>query len=593
MILNRFKKRKLAGFGLIIFALLLMAGCVKKDVKTGDDFNQWKIKAEKLKGYSPVEEMNTGTAAPAVPENFEGRGPEPDGKVPKRPVIEEEIPPPRSLPVVKVSMEMYDVPVDVVIRTLAKAANVNIIISKNVTGNTDMNIDGVPWDQAFESVLKTFGYSYEWIGDIIRVISIEDINNNVGLMEARQSMELKKREYDLTMLAMKSKAEELEPLKTRIIPIRYIGNEDLEPLRDNLWNMIRKSGGAMGAAGGDGAESAPDESPARGGIMIDRHTHSLMVQGTSADIERVVKIIKELDKPVLQVLIEAQIVEANKDTARELGVQWGGLGREHGNGRSNWVGGPMGTPDTGLLTSEAEGTYGDPEYVPKGTPVMHLPPIGNAINLASEKVLKGQGMNLGMMFEEPGKYMLTLQLQALQSQGKLNILSNPSITTLDNQKAVIESGKEVPFQTIEDDEVKIEFKKAVIKLDVTPHIINDKILKLEIITSKDELDWSHMVAGNPTIITKNAETGVVLFDGQTTVIGGLNKSMKTDGGSGVPLLKDVPGLGYFFKSSSKTNAMEDLLIFITPHILDSKNFQDVKQQRAAAQESKDRQPDTK
>ena len=157
--------------------------------------------------------------------------------------------------------------------------------------------------------------------------------------------------------------------------------------------------------------------------------------------------------------------------------------------------------------------------------------------------------------------------QNLQEEGKLNILSSPSITTLDNQKAIIESGTEVPYQTVEDGEVKIEYKKAVLSLEVTPHVIEGETLKLNIRTTKDELDFASSVGGQPAINTKKAETNVILLDGQTTVIGGLNKEKVDDSESSVPLLSKIPLLGYFFKGTSEINEMDDVLIFITPHIL--------------------------
>ena len=143
---------------------------------------------------------------------------------------------------------------------------------------------------------------------------------------------------------------------------------------------------------------------------------------------------------------------------------------------------------------------------------------------------------------------------------------------MDHKKAIIESGKEVPFQSIEDGEVKIEWKKAVIKLEVIPHVINREVIRLEILTHKDELDLTSSRAslGNPTIITKKAETNVALYNGQTTVIGGLNKEKFEDGESGVPWLKDIPGIGMLFKSKSNAQGMEELLIFITPYILEEK-----------------------
>jgi type IV pilus assembly protein PilQ len=133
--------------------------------------------------------------------------------------------------------------------------------------------------------------------------------------------------------------------------------------------------------------------------------------------------------------------------------------------------------------------------------------------------------------------------------------------------AVIESGRDIPFQTVEDGEVNIEYKKAVLSLKVTPHVIDNQTLKLAVKVNKDEVDFTRTVLGNPTIIIKNAETNVIQADGQTLVIGGLNKETSTDDRSGTPGLLDVPGLGWLFKKEGKSSAKEDLLIFITPTIL--------------------------
>jgi type IV pilus assembly protein PilQ len=159
-------------------------------------------------------------------------------------------------------------------------------------------------------------------------------------------------------------------------------------------------------------------------------------------------------------------------------------------------------------------------------------------------------------------------LSALQDKGKLNILSSPSITTLDNQTAFIESGEEIPYQTVEDGEVNVEFQPASLKLVVTPHVIDEQTLKLYINVTKNEADFSRTVLGNPTIVIKKAETNVIQLDGQTIVIGGLNKETSARADTGVPYLQDLPGLGYLFKRKSTDDRLEDLLIFITPHILE-------------------------
>ena len=189
------------------------------------------------------------------------------------------------------------------------------------------------------------------------------------------------------------------------------------------------------------------------------------------------------------------------------------------------------------------------------------------MNLPADPLRGLSPFTLGLIYQRVGDVLLDVQLSALQEQGKLNILSSPSITTLDNQTAFIESGRDIPFQTVEDGEVNIEYKKAVLRLDVTPHVIDNKTLKMYINVNKDEADFVNEVQGQPTILTKKAETNVIQFDGQTIVIGGLNKETTSDGRTGVPFFEDIPGLGYLFKKKSSSSDLEELLIFITPHIL--------------------------
>jgi type IV pilus assembly protein PilQ len=154
-------------------------------------------------------------------------------------------------------------------------------------------------------------------------------------------------------------------------------------------------------------------------------------------------------------------------------------------------------------------------------------------------------------------------------------LSSPSITTLENQISLIESGDRIPIQTVENGEVSIQYVQAVLKLEVTPNVIDEEALKLKIVVNKDEPDFSRTVAGNPTIITRKAETNVILFNGQTTVIGGLSEDKTATGSQGIPYLKDVPGLGWLFGNKTRSNEMDELLIFITPYILKERPLEQV------------------
>jgi type IV pilus assembly protein PilQ len=197
------------------------------------------------------------------------------------------------------------------------------------------------------------------------------------------------------------------------------------------------------------------------------------------------------------------------------------------------------------------------------------PGAGSGINFPADltnATQAGTGMFLGLIGQNSNG-ILSVQLSALEEEGKLNILSSPSITTLDNLKALIQSGDQVPIPVVEDNDVEIIYKSALLSLEVTPHVIQGNTLKLDIITTKDEVDFSRRVQNYPTIISKKAATNVILYDGQTTVIGGLKKNTSRDREAGIPWLRQVPILGYLFKGEGISDQMEEILIFITPYIL--------------------------
>lgn len=336
---------------------------------------------------------------------------------------------------------------------------------------------------------------------------------------------------------IKTKTQEIarvDPLITRVVKINYA---DAGKLKTNLEGFLTEE----------------QEGKRIGAVMVDEHTNSLIIQAMREDLAEMIPLINELDRPTPQVLIEAHIVETDQSTARQLGIRWGGLYQN----ASDYV---TSGSDTGVIGV---------------TPGNIDPVTGYAVNFPASGVTGDLGMTLGLVVQDLGDSILAMQLSALQNEGELNILSSPSVTTLDNQVAIIESGREVPYQTVEDNDVKIEFKKAVLKLEVTPHVIEGKTLKLKIDVNKDEVASTTQTSTiePPSIITKKATTNVILFDGQTTVIGGLSKENINKGEAGVPGLKDIPLLGWLFKNKSKEKSMEELLIFITPHILKQRPFE--------------------
>ncbi len=493
--------------GYIIVAVgicfLLIGGCASPKLEKQDPFfDEWKTKAETSKGFSP------GKPKP-IDEQPNIIKPKVTPKEIKIDDIAE-----KPLPTRKISLKMTDIDVSVVLRALARASDQNIIVSEAVSGRININIAQAPWDQVFLGILRTQGLSYAWEGEIIRIMTADDMEEDLK-RQARQ------RELTLTE----------QPL-TRIVPVRYATADNL---KDNLEKFL----------------TADKDGNPIGSILVDSHTNSLIIQAIRSDMKTIVAVVDQLDKPTPQVLIEAFIVEANKDVARELGIQWGGLIR---TGKGTGVGFGTGR-DSGVL-GDTVGSAVDPTS-------------GTVVDLPAQALGGYEPFSLGLIYQNLGDVLLATQLSALQDKGKLNILSSPSITTLDNQTAFIESGEDIPFQTVEDGEVNVEFKKAVLSLKVTPHVIDDNTLKMYVNVHIDEADFSRTVVVNPTIITKNAETNVIQLDGQTIVIGGLNKETTSRSDTGVPFLEDIPGLGYLFKRKSTDDRLEDLLIFITPHILEA------------------------
>ncbi len=478
--------------------LLLLSSCAANKPPVANDpfMDKWRAKAQESRGQSPGP-----MSAPADLVKEPAVTP-PEARV----EVEKE----RPLPTKRISMTMSNVDVAVLLRALARAADVNIILNNKVTGRANINITQAPWDQVFLSILRTHNLSYAWQGDIVRIMTADDLEEELRKEGRRRELQI------------------AEPTTTRIVPVKF---GSAEKLQENMKNFLSvdKSGKPVGS------------------VLVDQHSNALIVNAVPRDLNTILSVLEKLDKPTPQVLIEAFIVEAGRDVARELGVQWGGAVQLSGGDRRSYLTGR----DNNALPGGDVGTGVNPT-------------AGNVVDLP---LAAASATSLGFIYQNVGKVLLAAQLTALQDEGKLNILSSPSITTLDNQQALIESGRDIPFQSVEDGEVNIEYKKAVLSLKVTPHVIDSQTIKLSVAVKKDEVDFSRPVLGNPTIVTKNAETNVIQFDGQTLVIGGLNKETSTDGRTGTPGLLDVPILGWLFKTESKRSEKEDLLIFITPTIL--------------------------
>jgi len=496
----------------LICALLLslaFSGCAgKKSIKKDPFFEKWKAMAEKSKGHSPAPR----TRIIDLPERIN----EMEALEEKAKVKHE-----RPLPIQKVTLRMHKSNVISVLRALARAANQNLLISSNVKGEISINIHNTSWDQVFRGILRTHGLTYTWEGSIIRVMTAEDMEQDLKI----DAIQEKRKAHKIII-------KRVEPLLTRVVNINFA---DAKELKENLKEFLTKD----------------KEGKPRGSVMLDEHTNSLIIQAIRDDIAKMISLIEKLDRPTLQILIEANIVETTRDTARDLGIQWGGLYHETGHGKNYWI-----TPG-----ASTEGVMGSSLRTPID------PTSGMAANFPAD-LSSGTGLTLGIVSEKIGDYLLNIQLSALQEEGKLNIISSPSITTLDNQLAFTENGERVPYvSTDKDGNREVRFEDAVLRLEITPHVIDGKNLKMKIMVKKDEVDTTRTVDGNPFIIKKHTETNLIMRDTETIVISGLTKSMKSESDTGVPGLKDVPILGWLFKNKGNSDKMEEVLIFITPHIL--------------------------
>lgn len=416
--------------------------------------------------------------------------------------------------------------VGVLLRALADAADLNILISNNVSGPVLVNLRReTRWDRLFSAITEAHGLHYDLQGDLLRVFSLEDVERNIA-MEQAIYMQLQASER-----RMRS-----EPMIIEMVRVHYA---DL----DNLADSVRATMQAVVAEQESAIEGAASEiDRPRFMVKANNDTGQLIIHGVPSDIARARSLIKGLDQPTFQILIEASIVQANSEVARELGFQWGMFDNTD-NGQLN-----IGT------TPRSDGFNSNfpAQFDPTNDP----------------------GFNFGFS-RVRGSDILKAQLSALQKDGQLNIVSSPSITTLDQLTAVIESGEERPFASAAGAGFsaipQIEFKKAVLRLEVTPHVIDENWVKLDIFTTKDEFDdtRSIIIAGTlqTPILTRSALTSLYLADGQTTVIGGLSSETQSDQVAGIPGLKDLPGVGGLFRNNISRTALNDTLIFITPHIL--------------------------
>ena len=527
---------------LALGTLLAWTGCAenKKDVQPDPFFEKWKTMSQTSLGTSPVQRPHTLDATEEVVSPGEDFGFSP---VP----VDEDVAPERPLPTQPVTMRMKDSHVGVVLRAISRGVGQNLLINSNVDGYVSVEVKAVPWNEVFLSILNSQGLRYAWEGDIIRIMTAGDMEKDLAVQQVQERTKRQR-------LAAKS----VEPLLMKVVKVDYADPQELVvPL-----NSILSTSAGESTSGKEKKDSSAGM--VRGSVDVDKQSNSLVLMAVREDLEKMLSLINRLDQPPYQVHIQANIVETSRDTARDLGIQWGWMyGRYDSLGSDTdfWLtpGGNSGSANT--RDAPLGGNY------TAATGGKGVSGQGNGINFPVD-FEDAMGATMGLMFGKVGSNILEVQLSALAEAGKINILSTPSITTLDNQTASTENGQEVPYVTLnEDGDREVKFKDATLKLEITPHVIDDGQMKMKVEIKKDEVDLSNTVDGNPFIIKKRTSTNLIVKSGETVVISGLSKSRTSEGDAGIPWLKDIPGLGYLFKGESKSEAMEEVLIFLTPSVL--------------------------
>jgi type IV pilus assembly protein PilQ len=410
----------------------------------------------------------------------------------------------------RISLDFQQADLIDVLRLIAEVSGMNIITSKEVTGQVTTRMVNVPWDQALDTILKTFRLGKDQEGSIIRVVPLEQLR--------------KERDDELQS---KRVVEELEAPVTRTIQLNYARAEELQ---SNMEKLLTK----------------------QGRLDVDKRTNTIIVKDISSTVDEVLELIRRLDSQTRQVSIETRIVETARTFLQELGVRWGGFVNQ----------------ETGVKFPRQVALTGR-QPAPGGVipPIPLAPgPFGNfAVDLPT--VTQPPALALGFALISNSS-VIDLELQALERNGRGRIVSAPKVVTLDNKEAVVESGDEVPFKTESADTgPKVEFKDAMITLKVTPHISPDDYVLLEVYAAKKEVDFARTVEGNPTITSRQSKTSVLVKDGATVVMGGLFKQQAVEAQEGVPGLSKIPYLGWLFKTRQTRNDNEDLLFFITPRIV--------------------------
>ena len=416
-----------------------------------------------------------------------------------------------------ITLDFQDADVRNLIRIFADISGFNIILSPGLSGNVNMRLTDVPWNKAMEVILANNALGRECLGNNIVRIAPQ------GTLAAEETARTAKKARIANDLKTQRNAQEL------VTEVVRINNANITDLSTSL-NALKST-----------------RVDAR--VTVDARTNTIILADLRHHVDDMLETIRVLDVATAQVLIESKIVEISKSFTQELGIQWGLTGSL---AQTN-------NPNAALLASPDSATTG------RGF-LVDLAQQTN-IGAAGAGNVAGFGMTLGSIAKG---ISLAIQLEALETQGKGRILSSPKVTTADNKEAKIKSGRKIPYQTTSTDGTTVEFIDAELSLTVLPHVTFDKKVYMVIDATKNAADLTGtLINGTPTITTQETHTEVLVGSGDTTVLGGIYQSTVNENKKAVPFLSEIPILGNLFKSSNESDVITELLVFVTPTIVDN------------------------
>ncbi len=406
----------------------------------------------------------------------------------------------------KLTLNFQNIKVRAVLQLLADFTGLNIVVSDSVKGSLTLRLKNVPWDQALDIILKSKGLAMRRTGNVMRIAPTEEMS-----------------QIEQAELTARKKVTELEPLRTEWFQINFASaKEILATINNKKASLLSK----------------------RGRAVTDKRTNTLMVLDTPDRLSEIRKLIKRLDVPVRQVLIESRIVIATNDFSRDLGVKFGVSSTNKFNNGKNFItaGGPQNT----------DGTLSNNVMLDMG--------VDSSKNKAGR---------FGLAIGKLGSSILQLELSALEAEGRGEIVSNPRLVTANKKEAYIEQGLEIPYsQNASSGAATVSFKKAVLSLKVTPQITPDDRVILDLVVKKDAANFSATFRdGVPGIDTREISTQVLVNNGETVVLGGIYEGERKKNIARVPVLGRIPLLGFLFRDKQIVDKKSELLIFVTPKII--------------------------